>query len=309
MIRYVIKRLLQLIPIMLCVSFIVYFVVDLAPGDVVDVIASADMTEEMKYEMREEMGLNDPLYVRYFRYMSGLVRGDLGVSAVSNQDVFDTYMTRLPNTLRLAFAGTIVALLMAIPLGITAAVHQNTWKDSGATVLGLLGLSMPNFWLGLLLIIAFALWIPLFPSMDDGSLRGLVLPAITLGTGHAALVMRTTRSSMLEVIRQDYLRTVRAKGVSEKVVINKHALKNALIPIITVCGTQIGNSLGGAVLTETVFACNGVGRLIVESVNYRDTEMVCSAIILTTMLSSFLMVVVDLIYAFVDPTIKARYAR
>ena len=259
--------------------------------------------------MREEMGLNDPVLVRYGRYMLGLVQGDLGVSAASNQDVFKTYMEKLPNTLLLAAAGTVVALLIAIPLGITAAVHQNSWRDSGSTVLGLLGLSMPNFWLGLLLILLFSLRLGWFPSISDGSFKSLILPAITVGTGQAAMIMRTTRSSMLEVIRQDYLRTVRAKGVSEKVVINKHALKNALIPIVTVIGTQIGTSLGGAVLTETVFSWNGVGRLIVDSVRTRDTEMVCGAIIMTTILSSVIMLVVDLVYAFIDPTIKARYTR
>ena len=309
MLRYILKRLLMLIPIMLCVSFVVYFIVDLAPGDVGDVISSADTPEEIKEAMREEMGLNDPVLVRYGRYMLGLVQGDLGVSAASNQDVFKTYMEKLPNTLLLAAAGTVVALLIAIPLGITAAVHQNSWRDSGSTVLGLLGLSMPNFWLGLLLILLFSLRLGWFPSISDGSFKSLILPAITVGTGQAAMIMRTTRSSMLEVIRQDYLRTVRAKGVSEKVVINKHALKNALIPIVTVIGTQIGTSLGGAVLTETVFSWNGVGRLIVDSVRTRDTEMVCGAIIMTTILSSVIMLVVDLVYAFIDPTIKARYTR
>ena len=309
MLRYILKRLLMLIPIMLCVSFVVYFIVDLAPGDVVDVISSADTPEEIKEAMREEMGLNDPVLVRYGRYMLGLVQGDLGVSAASNQDVFKTYMEKLPNTLLLAAAGTVVALLIAIPLCITAAVHQNSWRDSGSTVLGLLGLSMPNFWLGLLLILLFSLRLGWFPSISDGSFKSLILPAITVGTGQAAMIMRTTRSSMLEVIRQDYLRTVRAKGVSEKVVINKHALKNALIPIVTVIGTQIGTSLGGAVLTETVFSWNGVGRLIVDSVRTRDTEMVCGAIIMTTILSSVIMLVVDLVYAFIDPTIKARYTR
>lgn len=309
MVRYVIKRILLLIPIMICVSFVIYFIIDLAPGDVVDVIADISAEESVKEQMREDLGLNDPFLTRYVRYMSGLLRGDLGVSAVTHKDVFKTYMEKLPTTLILASSGILVALLIAIPLGITAAVHQNTWRDSGSTVLGLLGLSMPNFWLGLLLIIAFSLELKWFPSMYNGSLRSIVLPAITLGTGEAALMMRTTRSSMLETIRQDYLRTIRAKGVPEKVVINKHALKNALIPIITVVGTQIGSSVGGAVLTETVFACNGIGRLIVDSVNYRDTETVCGAIILTTLLSSVVMLIVDLIYAFVDPTIKARYTR
>ena len=307
--RYIIKRIIQLIPIMLCVSFVIFFVIDLAPGDVVDVSADIAAEESVKEQMRQELGLNDPFIVRYLRYMGGLVKGNLGVSAVTHRDVFKTYMERLPTTLKLATSGILVAVLISIPLGITAATHQNTWRDSGSTVLGLLGLSMPNFWLGLLLIIAFSLELKWFPSMYNGSFRSIILPAITLGTGEAALMMRTTRSSMLETIRQDYLRTIRAKGVPEKVVIRKHALKNALIPIITVIGTQIGHSVGGAVLTETVFACNGIGRLIVDSVNYRDTEMVCGAIIMTTLLSSVVMLIIDLIYAFVDPTIKARYTR
>ncbi len=307
--RYILKRILLLIPIMLCVSFIIYFIIDLTPGDVVDVITDATVSEEDKAQLREDLGLNDPFFVRYFRYIGGFLRGDLGVSAVTNKNVFKTYMEKLPTTAFLAASGTIVALLIAIPLGITAAVHQNTWRDSGSTVLGLLGLSMPNFWLGLLLIIAFSLKIKLFPSLYNGTLQGMVLPAITLGTGQAAIMMRTTRSSMLETIRQDYLRTIRAKGVPEKVVINKHALKNALIPIVTVAGTNIGHALGGAVITESVFSMNGVGRLITDSVKYRDTEMVCGAIILTTLLSSVVMLIVDIIYAFIDPTIKARYSR
>ena len=309
MIRYIIKRLLLLIPIMICVSFIIFFVVDLAPGDVVDVTAGVEISEEVKYQMREELGLNDPLLVRYVRYMAGLFTGNMGVSAVTKQDVFKTYMQRLPQTLKLTITGNLLAILIAIPLGIVAATHQNTWHDTGSTILGLLGISMPTFWLGLLLIIAFSLKLKFFPSIDDGSFKALILPAITLGTGEAALTMRTTRSSMLEVIRQDYLRTVKAKGVPQRIVINKHGLKNALIPIITVIGNQVGASLGGAVLTESVFSFNGVGRLIVDSVNYRDTEMVCGAIIMTTLLSSLVMVIVDIIYAFVDPRIKARYAR
>ena len=188
-------------------------------------------------------------------------------------------------------------------------MYKDRWPDKILKRLCYLLSSVPTFWLGLLLIIAFSLKIKLFPSLYNGTLQGMVLPAITLGTGQAAIMMRTTRSSMLETIRQDYLRTIRAKGVPEKVVINKHALKNALIPIVTVAGTNIGHALGGAVITESVFSMNGVGRLITDSVKYRDTEMVCGAIILTTLLSSVVMLIVDIIYAFIDPTIKARYSR
>ncbi|HYF81610.1 MAG TPA: ABC transporter permease [Clostridia bacterium] len=307
--KYVIKRLLLLIPIMLAVSFIVFFIVDLAPGDVVDIISGTEMADADKEEMREEMGLSGPLILRYFKYMTGLVQGDLGISYVTNRDVFDVYMMRLPATLQLATAGTVVALLIAIPLGITAAVHQNSWRDSGSMVLGLLGLSVPTFWLGLLLIIVFSLKLGWFPSIGNDTPLSIILPAITVGSGQAALTMRTTRSSMLEVIRQDYLRTARAKGVSENIVIRKHAFKNALIPILTVIGTQFGVALGGAVMTETVFAWPGIGRLIVDSINNRDTQMVTGAIILTTMLSSVVILLIDLAYAFADPRIKARYTK
>lgn len=309
MYKYIISRLLLLIPIMLAVSFIVFFIVDLAPGDVVDILAGTEMSEADIARIREEMGLNDPLLTRYFRYMAGLVRGDLGISFVTNRDVFEVYMLRLPATLQLATSGTVVALLIAIPLGINAAVHQNTWRDSGSMVVGLLGLSIPTFWLGLLMIIIFSLKLGWFPSIGNDTPLSIILPAITVGSGQAALTMRTTRSSMLEVIRQDYLRTARAKGVSEKVVIRKHAFKNALIPILTVIGTQFGVALGGAVMTETVFAWPGVGRLIIDSINNRDTQMVTGAIIMTTMLSSVVILLIDIAYAFVDPRIKARYSK
>lgn len=309
MYKYILKRLILLIPIMLAVSFIVYFVVDLAEGDVVDIIAGTEVSQEDKEQMREEMGLNDPVIVRYFRYMAGVVTGDMGTSPVSHLDVFDVYISKLPNTIVLAFGSIFVALLIAIPLGITGAVHQNTWLDSGSMILGLLGISVPTFWLGLLMIIVFSLNLGLFPSGGNEGITSIVLPAVTLGAAQAGLIMRTTRSSMLEVLRQDYLRTARAKGVPEKEVINKHAFKNALIPILTVVGNQLGVSLGGAIMAETVFAWPGVGRLVVDSISNRDTQMVTGAIILTTMLSSVIILLVDIAYAYVDPRIKARYVK
>ena len=238
MIRYVIGRLLMLIPVLIAVSLVVYFIVDLAPGDVVDVIAPDDASPEDKELLREMMGLNDPFIVRYFRYMQGLLRGDLGKSYVNNRDVFEVYFSRLPNTLILAMAGIFVAVVIAVPLGVIGAIHRAAWKDAISMIFGLLGLSMPNFWLGLLLIIVFSLKLGLFPSYGSEGWSSIVLPAITIGTGQAALIMRTTRSSMLEVIRQDYLRTARAKGVPERTVIYKHALRNAMIHIVTVMGTQ-----------------------------------------------------------------------
>ncbi|MDR1376583.1 MAG: ABC transporter permease [Synergistaceae bacterium] len=309
MYRYVIKRLLMLIPVLLGVVFIVFFIMDLAPGDPVYMVAGDQASAEELHALREQLGLNDNLFVRYARYVKNMLRGDFGTSYLSKRDVFRTYRERLPNTLRLASLAMIVAIVIAIPFGITAAVHQNSMKDTLSMVLSLLGLSMPNFWLGLLLIIVFSLHLGWFPSGGYSNFKSVILPAITVGTSLAALMTRTTRSSMLDVIRQDYLRTARAKGVTERKVIYKHALRNALIPIITIFGIQFSNVLGGSVLAETVFSWPGIGRLVVDAINQRDIPMVTGALVLTTMLVSIVNLVVDIVYAFVDPRIKAQYTK
>ncbi|MEM1485044.1 nickel ABC transporter permease [Oscillospiraceae bacterium PP1C4] len=310
MYRYILKRLLWLVPVLILVSFTIFFIMDLAPGDPVLIIAGEQASDEVIERVREEYGFNDPMIVRYFRYMGGLLKGDLGVSYISNKDVLQTYMQRIPETAKLAIAAILVATLISIPIGIYSAVNQNTWKDTTSIVAALLGLSMPQFWLGLLLIIAFALNLQWFPSGGSTQgIRSLILPAITIGTGYAALMTRTTRSSMLDVIRQDYLRTARSKGVSEKLVINKHALRNALIPIITVAGVQFAYILGGAVLVETVFAWPGVGRLTVDAINQRDIPMVTGCVIITTMIVCVVQLLVDILYAYVDPRIKAQYMK
>ena len=305
--RYVFKRILLLIPIMLAVSFIVYFIVDLAPGDDIDAIYGNELTVEQKNELRETLGYNDPLVVRYARYMGKLLTGDMGTSSSYREPVMQLYFNKFPATLELAFWGIIVALLIAIPLGIIAAVHQNTFIDSTSMILGLLGMSIPNFWFGLMLIILFSRTLGWLPSFGNDGWTSIILPAITVGVRQAALLIRTTRSSMLEVIRQDYLRTARAKGVNERTVIYHHALRNALIPIITAAGTQLGIALGGSIVVESVFAWPGVGKLTIDAFNARDTTLVVGCLILTTAFSSILMVLIDIIYAFVDPRIKARY--
>ena len=305
--RYVFKRILLLIPIMLAVSFIVYFIVDLAPGDDIDAIYGNELTVEQKNELRETLGYNDPLVVRYARYMGKLLTGDMGTSSSYREPVMQLYFNKFPATLELAFWGIIVALLIAIPLGIIAAVHQNTFIDSTSMILGLLGMSIPNFWFGLMLIILFSRTLGWLPSFGNDGWTSIILPAITVGVGQAALLIRTTRSSMLEVIRQDYLRTARAKGVNERTVIYHHALRNALIPIITAAGTQLGIALGGSIVVESVIAWPGVGKLTIDAFNARDTTLVVGCLILTTAFSSILMVLIDIIYAFVDPRIKARY--
>ena len=307
--RYILKRLLMLIPVLLAVAFVIYAIMNVAEGDPVYSVAGADATEEQLAALREEMGLNGSLVERYFRYIGNLLKGDLGVSYVSKQDVMKIYLQRLPNTLKLASMTMIFATLIALPLGIIAAVNQNSWIDTLSMVLALIGLSMPNFWLGLLLIILFSLKLGWFPSGGNEGFKSIILPAFTVGAGLAALLTRTTRSSMLDVIRQDYLRTARAKGVPEKTIIRKHALRNALIPIITIFGVQFSNVLGGSVLAETVFAWPGVGRLVVDAIDQRDIPTVTGALVMTTMLVTVVNLLIDIVYAFVDPRIKAKYSK
>ena len=307
--RYIRKRILMLIPVIIGVSFLIYFIMDLAPGDVISQLAPDNATTEQIEMLRHQYGYDRSVFYRYMMYMAGLVKGDLGTSYLTGKPVWEMFIQRLPATLALSLGAIIVSMIISIPLGVRSAIHNGSLGDNAAMVVALLGLSMPNFWLGLLLIIAFSLQLGLFPSGGMDGIRSVILPAITIGTGYTAIMTRTTRSSMLDVIRQDYLRTARAKGVPEKVVIRKHALKNALIPIITVIGTQMAACIGGSVLTETVFAWPGVGRLIIDSVNQRDVPAVTGSIIMTTILISILLLVIDLLYAFVDPRIKAQYAK
>ena len=299
----------MLIPVLLGVAFIIFAIMNVAEGDPVYQVAGPDATEEQLEALREEMGLNCSLIERYFRYILNLLRGDLGTSYVSKMDVMKLYLQRLPNTLKLASLAMFVAVIISVPLGIVAAVNQNSWKDTLAMILALLGLSMPNFWLGLLLMLLFSLKLGWFPSGGAEGFRSVVLPAVTVGVGLAALLTRTTRSSMLDVLRQDYLRTARAKGVSERKVVYHHALRNALIPIITIFGVQFSNVLGGSVLAETVFAWPGVGRLVVDAIDQRDIPTVTGALIMTTMLVTIVNLLVDIVYAYVDPRIKAQYTK
>ena len=305
--KYVIKRLLMLIPVIIGVSFLVFFIMSLAPGDTARMMLGEDAPIEAVEALREELGLNDPLLVRYANYMLDLLHGDLGTSYKSNRPVFGEIAARFPATLELAFWGMIFAVVLSIPIGILSATRQYSAIDSVSMVFALLGVATPNFWLGLMLIIGFSLHLGWFPSGGAEGWRSLVLPVITLGTGCMANITRTTRSSMLEIIRQDYIRTAKAKGVSRKKVINKHALKNALIPVVTVIGLQFGALLGGAVLTEAVFAWPGLGTFLVNSIKAKDTPSVLGCVIIFSICFSIVNLCVDLIYAFIDPRIKSKY--
>lgn len=309
MLRYILKRLAQMIPVILVTSLLIYFAMSLTGGDPAILLAPENATEAQIQQIRVDLGLTDSFPVRYLKYMVGMLHGDLGVSYVTKRDVFQTFVQRLPNTMELAGASVLIATLIAIPLGVYTAIHENTWKDTLGMVFALFGVSMPNFWLGLMLIIIFSLKLKWFPSGGKSGPLSLVLPAVTVGLGLAALITRTTRSSMLDVIRQDYIRTARAKGCSEKRVIRHHALPNALIPIITVIGMQLSNVMTGSVLAETVFSWPGIGRLIFDSINKRDTPMVTGSIIMCSMLMVIINLIVDIVYAFFDPRIKAQYTR
>lgn len=299
----------MLIPVIMITSFIIFGAMSMTGGDPARSIAPDGASEEQIEILRENMGLNDPFIIRYFNYMLGLVQGNLGESYITHKDVFRTFMARLPATLELAFAAVFIAVVVALPLGIYTAIHQNTWKDNFGMIFALFGVAMPNFWLGLMLILIFSLGLGWFPSSGRDGLLSLILPAATVGMGLAALITRTTRSSMLDVLRQDYMRTARAKGVAENRTIYKHGLRNALIPIITVIGMQMSNVLTGSVLAETVFSWPGVGRLIFDSISKRDIPMVTGSIILSCILVSIVNVIIDLVYAFFDPRIKAQYVK
>ena len=299
----------MLIPVILVTSFLIFWAMSLTGGDPARQIAGDRATEAEVEAIREEMGLNDPFLVRYGNYMKGMLTGDMGKSYVTNKDVFQTIMEKLPNTLMLGGAAVLIAIIVSLPLGIYTAIHQNTWKDTAGMVFALFGTSMPNFWLGLMLIILFSLKLHWLPSGGKNGFSSLILPALTVGFGLAALITRTTRSSMLDVIRQDYMTTARAKGCSERRVIFRHGLKNALIPIITAIGLQMSLVITGSVLAETVFSWPGIGRLVYDSISKRDTPMVTGSIIMCSVLMCIINLIVDLIYAFFDPRIKAQYSK
>lgn len=307
MFKYILKRFLMVIPVIIGVSFLVYFIISLTPGDPVKMMLGEEASEESIQEVRDELGLDKPIIVQYFKYISKLVRGDLGVSYRSKRPVLGEIVARFPITLKLTFWSMLVAIIIAVPLGIISATKQYTLTDSVCSVAALIGAAVPNFWYGLMLIIWFSLGLGWFPSGGYEGIKSMVLPSITLGTTAAAIITRMTRSSMLEVVRQDYIRTAKAKGVNKKVVIRKHALRNALIPIVTVVGLQFGHMLGGMVLTETVFSIPGMGRLMVDSIKSKDTPMVLGCIITLATVFSLVNLCIDILYAFIDPRIKSVY--
>lgn len=305
--KYILKRILTLIPILLLVSFLVFWLMSYT-GDPARTMAGEYATEEEIEALREELGLNKNIFARYGSYMWNLLHGDMGTT-LFGKVVWDEISVRLPYTIWLAAAGMLVTVITALPLGIIAAVKQNTWVDTSLSALAMAGISMPSFWLGLLLSVFFGVTLKILPVSGADSWKSIILPAVCAGVGNASLVARMTRSSMVDQIRADYLRTARAKGVGEKPVILRHALKNALIPIITIVGSQFSILMGGSVVIESVFAWPGLGQYVVNCIRGNDFTAATSSILVVTVFTSLILLLVDILYAFADPRVKARYSK
>ncbi|TVR73894.1 MAG: ABC transporter permease [Spirochaetaceae bacterium] len=303
MYQYIARRLILTIPVVIGVSIIVFSIIRMIPGDPARAIAGVQATPEFIAQVRERYALDRPLYVQYGLFVSGLVRGDLGQSTFSGRAVTTEIRERFPRTLTLASISLLIATVVGVSAGIVSATRRNSVFDNVSMFVALVGVAAPVFWLALMLQLLFSVQLRLLPATGLGTWRHLVLPSITLGMASAALMARITRSSMLDVLKQEYITTARAKGLGERVIIYKHALKNALIPVVTVLGLQFGILLGGAVLTETVFAWPGVGRLLVDAILRRDYPVVQGTVLLLAFLFVLINLVVDVIYAFLDPRI------
>ncbi len=310
MTTYTLRRLLEAVPILLGVSLLTFLILHLTPGDPAVLIGGPTASATDIANIRERLNLDRPLPAQYLTYLAGLLQGDLGESLQRREGVLSMILVRLPNTAQLAVAGLLVTLL-GIPLGVLAATKRDTLTDLAVSNLALVGLSIPNFWLGLMLIVWFSVDLRWFPAAGLAQpwwsvegLRSLVLPALTLGTGGLALIARLTRSGMLEVLGEEYVRTATAKGLPRRLVIYRHALKNALIPVVTVLGLNFGYLLGGAVVTETVFAINGIGRLAVDSILSRDYAVVQGCVIFIATTFVLVNLLTDLSYALLDPQIR-----
>ena len=305
--RYIFKRLLMMIPVLFGVTFVIFTLLYITPGDPARIMLGESALQANVDELRSELGLDQPFIIQLVNYITKALRGDLGISYVTRLPVTVEIMERFPTTLLLASLSVGVAIIIGVPLGIIAATKQYSLLDNCATIFCLVGVSMPNFWQGLMFIIIFSVTLGLLPSSGFYGPSYWILPAITVGTTGAAVIMRMTRSSMLETIRQDYIRTSRAKGNPEYITINKHALSNALIPVVTVIGLQLGFSLGGAVLTESIFAIPGLGKLMVDSIRARNYPVIQGGVLFIALTFSFVNLAVDILYAFLDPRIKSQY--
>lgn len=305
--RYVLQRVLSMIPVLLGVTLFIFMVLHLAPGDPAREMLGSMAPPEAVEKLRSELGLNDPLLLQFVRYIGHVLTGDFGMSYSSRAPVLDALLSRYPATLTLAAMSTLIMVLIGLPIGIISATRQYSLLDRLPTAGALLGVSMPTFWIGMLLVLIFALHFRWLPASGFYTPLHWILPSFAIGFNAAAICMRMTRSTMLEVIRADYIRTARAKGQSERKILIHHALKNAFIPILTVVGIQLGRVLGGAIVTETVFSIPGLGYYMLQSILARDYPVVQGGIIFIAATFSLVNLFVDLLYAFIDPRIRSQY--
>lgn len=304
MASYILRRLVEMVPTLLGVSIAVFMILRLVPGDPARLASGLEANEDTIAALRQQLGLNDPIHVQYGHFIAGLATGDLGRSIKNRQPVTEVLASRVPATLELAAASLLVALVIGLGAGILAALRRGSAVDTGSMVLALLGVSMPSFWLGLMLIFLFAVTLRWLPTSGSGGLQHLVMPAITLGTGSAAIIARMSRAGLIEALSQDYVRTARAKGLAQRIVVARHALRNAMIPTVTVIGLQCGTLLAGSVVTETVFAWPGIGRLLVDSVALRDYPVIQAIVLLFALIFMVTNLLVDVSYALLDPRIR-----
>ncbi len=302
---FIVRRIFQTIPVMFGVTLAVFLMMHFIPGDPARIMAGEAANPEQVEQMRENLGLNDPLHTQYLRFVTNAVRGDLGNSIRTSRPVTEEiFASRFGITVQLAVAGTVTTVFFGMLAGIVSATKKGSFTDISLMLVALLGLSMPNFWLGIMLIFFFSVNLGWLPVAGWGDFQHIILPAITLGLTGAAIVARMTRSSLLEVLDQDYIRTARAKGVSQRLVVYKHALRNALVPVVTVVGLQFGGLLGGAVITETIFAINGLGRLLIDSIRAHDFPMVQGSVLIFAMLFVFVNCLVDVAYRIINKRIE-----
>lgn len=301
---YLLSRLAQLFPVVFGVVTIVFLLLHLIPGDPVEIMLGESAVAAQKEELRRELKLDRPVAAQYVEFLGRLATGDLGVSFRSREPVLREILSRFPATLLLAAASLLVAVLIAVPLGILSAMRQHSLLDHLSAFLAMLGLSMPNFWLGPLLILIFSIRLGLFPVAGFGTARHLVLPALTMGTGMAAILMRMLRSSLLEEIRQEYVRVAAAKGLSRRATVLRHALKNSAIPVLTVLGLQFGALLSGSIITETIFSWPGIGRLMVQAIDARDYPLVQGCVLFIALCTVTVNLATDLLYSRLDPRIR-----
>ncbi|RKI64898.1 ABC transporter permease [bacterium 1xD42-67] len=309
MLKYIGKRVLLMIPVVLGISFILFTIMEFSPGDPARIILGDYATQEQVDELREEMGLNDAFLVRYGRYVLNAAQGDFGKSYRSNSPVVGEIAARFPVTLKISLMAIMIAVLIGIPVGIISAVKQYSFADILSTMAALLFTSIPAFWLGLLLIMFLSVQHHILPSVGSDTWKHLIMPSLSLAAAQMATIIRMTRSTMLEVIRQDYIRTAKAKGASSRRVVFHHAIKNALLPVITTVGLSVSNLLGGALIIENVFGISGLGTVMVNSVKSKDTPLLLGSVMFAAVVAGFVNLGVDVLYTYVDPRIKAQFVK